>query len=67
MIVREKYHNRHGFLQENFNKTFGQINKINGTLGIDGKINDFGNLTEIAGGLRFSNHIIKKIWNLFIH
>lgn len=60
MIVREKYHNRHGFLQENFIKTFGQINKINGTLGIDGKINDFGNLTEIAGGLWFSNHIYQE-------
>ena len=60
MIVREKYHNRHGFLQENFIKTFGQINKINGTLGIDGKINDFGNLTEVVGDLWFSNHIYQE-------
>ena len=60
MIVREKYHNRHGFLQENFIKTFGQINKIKGNLGIDGKINDFGNLIEVGGDLWFSNHIYQE-------
>ena len=41
IIVREKYHSHHGFLQENFIKTFGQIEKINGTIGVDGKMNDF--------------------------
>lgn len=60
MIVREKYHNRHRFLQENFIKTFGQITKINGTLGIDGKMNDFGNLTEVGGDLWFSNHVYQE-------
>jgi hypothetical protein len=57
MIVREKFHRYHGYLQENFIKTFGQIEKINGTIGIDGKMNDFGNLTEVGGDLWFSNHI----------
>lgn len=60
IIVREKYHSHHGFLQENFIKTFGQITKINGTLGIDGKMNDFGNLTEVGGNLWFSNHVYQK-------
>lgn len=57
MIIREKYHNRHGFLQENFIKTFGQITTINGTVGIDGKMNDFGSLIEVHGDLWFSNHV----------
>jgi hypothetical protein len=56
-IVREKYHRHHGFIQENFIKTFGQIEKINGTIGIDGKMNDFGNLTVVGGDLWFSNHV----------
>lgn len=60
MIVREKYHSHHGFLQENFIKTFGQIEKINGTIGIDGKMNDFGNLTEVGGDLWFSNHVYQE-------
>lgn len=60
VIVREKYHKHHGFLQENFIKTFGQIKKISGNLGIDGKMNDFGNLTEVAGDLWFSNHIYQE-------
>lgn len=60
IIVREKYHSHHGFLQENFIKTFGQITKINGTLGIDGKMNDFGNLTEVGGNLWFSNHVYQE-------
>ena len=60
IIIREKYHSRHGFLQENFIKTFGQITKINGTLGIDGKMNDFGNLEEVNGDLWFSNHVYQE-------
>ena len=60
LIVREKYHIHHGFLQENFIKTFGQITKINGTLGIDGKMNDFGNLNEVDGDLWFSNHVYQE-------
>jgi hypothetical protein len=60
IIVREKYHSHHGFLQENFIKTFGQIEKINGTIGIDGKINDFGKLTEVGGDLWFSNHVYQE-------
>jgi hypothetical protein len=60
LIVREKYHSNHGFLQENFIKTFGQITKINGTLGIDGKMNDFGNLNEVSGDLWFSNHVYQE-------
>jgi hypothetical protein len=60
IIVREKYHYHHGFLQENFIKTFGQITKINGTLGIEGKMNDFGNLTEIVGDLWLSNHVYQE-------
>ena len=60
IIVREKYHSHHGFLQENFIKTFGQIEKINGTVGIDGKMNDFGNLTEVVGDLWFSNHVYQE-------
>ena len=60
LIVREKYHSHHGFLQENFIKTFGQITKINGTLGIDGKMNDFGNLNEVGGDLWFSNHVYQE-------
>lgn len=60
IIVREKFHSHHGFLQENFIKTFGQIEKINGTLGIDGKMNDFGNLTEVGGDLWFSNHVYQE-------
>ena len=50
----------HGFLQENFIKTFGQIEKINGTLGVDGKMHDFGNLTEVGGDLWFSNHVYQE-------
>lgn len=57
LVVREKYHRHHGFLQENFISTFGQIEKIHGTLGIDGKMNDFGNLKEVSGDLWFSNHV----------
>ncbi|ARV10184.1 hypothetical protein BTO05_11255 [Winogradskyella sp. PC-19] len=60
MIVREKYHSYHGFVQENFIKTFGQITKINGTLGIDGKMNDFANLNEVGGDLWFSNHVYQE-------
>lgn len=60
IIIRDKYHNHHGFLQENFIKTFGQITKINGTLGIDGKMNDFGNLEEVSGDLWFSNHVYQE-------
>jgi hypothetical protein len=60
IIVREKYQSHHGFLQENFIKTFGQIIKINGTIGVDGKMNDFGNLTEVGGDLWFSNHVYQK-------
>ncbi|MFD0963532.1 hypothetical protein [Pseudofulvibacter geojedonensis] len=60
LIVKEKYHSHHGFLQENFIKTFGQIEKINGTIGIDGKMNDFGNLTEVGGDLWFSNHVYQE-------
>ena len=60
LIIREKYHSHHGFLQENFIKTFGQITKINGTLGIDGKMNDFGNLNEVSGDLWFSNHVYQE-------
>ena len=60
IIIREKYHSYHGFLQENFIKTFGQIEKINGTVGIEGKMNDFGNLTEVVGDLWFSNHVYQE-------
>lgn len=60
IIIREKYHSHHGFLQENFIKTFGQITKINGTLGIDGKMNNFGNLKEVSGDLWFSNHVYQE-------
>lgn len=60
LIVREKYHSHHGFLQENFIKTFGHIEKINGTIGIDGKMNDFGELTEVVGDLWFSNHVYQE-------
>jgi len=60
LIVREKYHSHHGFLQENFIKTFGQIEKINGTIGIHGKLNDFGNLTEVGRDLWFSNHVYQE-------
>jgi hypothetical protein len=60
IIVREKYQSHHGFLQENFIKTFGQIIKINRTIGVDGKMNDFGNLTEVGGDLWFSNHVYQK-------
>jgi hypothetical protein len=60
IIIREKYHSHHGFLQENFIKTFGQIEKINGTVGIEGKMNDFGNLTEVVGDLWFSNHVYQE-------
>lgn len=60
IIVREKYHSHHGFLQENFIKTFGQITRVKGTLGIDGKMNDFGNLKEVDGDLWFSNHVYQE-------
>ena len=60
LTIREKYNSRHGYLQENFIKTFGQITKINGTLGIDGKMNDFGNLKEVGGDLWFSNHVYQE-------
>jgi hypothetical protein len=60
IIVREKYHSHNGFLQENFIKTFGQIEKITGTIGIDGKMNDFGNLTEVGCDMWFSNHIYQE-------
>ncbi len=60
LIVREKFHSHHGFLQENFIKTFGQIEKINGTIGIEGKMNDFGKLTEVGGDLWFSNHVYQE-------
>lgn len=60
IYVREKFHSNHGFLQENFIRTFGQITKINGNLGIDGKMNDFGNLTEVGGDLWFSNHVYQE-------
>lgn len=60
IIVREKYHSRHGFLQENFIKTFGQITRVKGTVGIDGKMNDFGNLKEVDGDLWFSNHVYQE-------
>lgn len=60
IIVREKHHSHQGFLQENFIKTFGQIEKINGNIGIDGKMNDFGHLTEVGGDLWFSNHVYQE-------
>lgn len=60
LIVREKYHYYHGFIQENFIKTFGQITKITGTVGIDGKMGDFGNLIEVGGNLWFSNHVYQE-------
>ncbi len=60
IIVREKYHSHHGFLQENFIKTFGHVEKINGTVGVDGKMNDFGKLTEVVGDLWFSNHVYQE-------
>lgn len=60
IIIRDKYHSHHGFLQENFIKTFGQIEKINGTICIDGKMNDFGSLTEVVGDLWFSNHVYQE-------
>ena len=60
IIIRDKYHSHHGFLQENFIKTFGQIEKINGTICIDVKMNDFGSLTEVVGDLWFSNHVYQE-------
>lgn len=60
LTVREKYHNTQGFLQENFIRTFGQISRVIGTLGIDGKMNDFGSLEEVEGDLWFSNHIYQE-------
>ena len=63
LIVREKFHYYHGFIQENFIKTFGQISKITGTVGIDGKMTDFGNLTEVGGNLWFSNHVYQDYLN----
>jgi len=60
ITIREKFHSYHGYLQENFIKTFGQIRKINGTLGIDGKITDFGSLAEVQGNVWFSNHIYQE-------
>jgi hypothetical protein len=63
LIVREKFHYYHGFIQENFIKTFGQISKITGTVGIDGKMSDFGNLTEVGGNLWFSNHVYQDYLN----
>ena len=60
LTIREKYHSRHGYLQENFIKTFGQITKINGTIGIDGIMNEFGNLKEVGGDLWFSNHVYQE-------
>lgn len=63
IIVRDKYHNRNGFLQENFIKSFGQIKKIKGTLGIDTQLNDFGSLTEVIGDLWFSNHVYQENLN----
>jgi len=56
-VIREKFHSYHGFIQENFIKTFGQISKITGTVGIDGKMRDFGSLTEVGGNMWFSNHV----------
>ena len=63
LIVRKKFHYYHGFIQENFIKTFGQISKITGTVGIDGKMSDFGNLTEVGGNLWFSNHVYQDYLN----
>lgn len=60
IIVREKYHRHTGIIQENFINTFGQITKIRGTVGIDGALNDFGELREITGDLWFSNHVYQK-------
>lgn len=60
LIVKEKYHSHQGFLQENFIKTFGQIEKINGTVGIVGKMNDFGKLTEVGRDFWFSNHVYQE-------
>lgn len=60
IIVREKFHNHHGYLQENFIKTFGQITKINGNLGVDGIMNNFGNLKMVSGDLWFSNNVYQE-------
>ena len=60
LIIREKFHKHHGFIQENFIDTFGQIVEINGNLGIDGKMQDFGNLVEVSGDLWFSNHVYQS-------
>lgn len=54
MTIREKFHPYHGFLQENFIDSFGQIKRINGNLGICKRIKDFGELEEVFGDLWFS-------------
>ena len=60
IIVREKYHRHTGVIQENFINTFGQITKIHGNVGIDGALNDFGELKEVTGDLWFSNHVYQE-------
>jgi len=60
LIIREKYNKNNGFLQENFIRTFGQITRINGNLGIDGKMNNFGQLSVVDGDLWFSNHVYQE-------
>jgi hypothetical protein len=60
IIVREKNQIHDGFLKENFIKTFGQISRVKGTLGIDGKMNNFGNLKVVDGDLWFSNHVYQE-------
>jgi hypothetical protein len=60
IIVREKNQSHDGFLKENFIKTFGQISRVKGTLGIDGKMNNFGNLKVVDGDLWFSNHVYQE-------
>jgi hypothetical protein len=60
IIVREKNQIHDGFLKENFIKTFGQISRVKGTLGIDGKMNNFGNLRVVDGDLWFSNHVYQE-------
>lgn len=59
LIIRQQF-NSEGRIQQNFIPSLGSIKTINGSLGIDGILDDLGELEEVNGNLWFSNHIYQE-------
>lgn len=61
LYTRPMFHENHGFIQENFITSFGHIQSINGNVGINSVMKDFGSLRRVGGDLWFSGHITQNL------